>query len=121
MKRRNVFQKLVPIGTLLLLFAAPLAAQNSMPNPHDESCWENLSTLHACVLEQYNRAIDQAERCSSYPEYQCMPESDDGALSAEMAKGASKTNAAKTRGNEKPAPVANAVASSATAQPVGSK
>ena len=120
MKPRNVFQKLVPIGTLLLLFAAPLAAQNSMPNPHDESCWENLSTLHACMLEQYNRAIDQAERCSSYPEYQCLPALDESASATEMAKGTSKTNFGKTSGNEKAAPVADAVAS-ATAQPVGSK
>ena len=120
MKPRKTFLKLVPVGIVLLLFVSPLSAQNSMPNPHDESCWESLSSLHACVLEQYNRAIDQAERCSSYPEYQCMPAPDESASKTEMARGTSKTNSGKTRGDEKAAPVANAVAS-ATAQPVGSK
>jgi len=121
MKRRNTLLKLVPIGALLLPLAAPSSAQNSMPNPHDASCWESLSTLHACMLEQYNRAIEQAERCSSYPEYQCMPAPDESASSTELAKGKSKSNSGKPGGNEKAAPVATAVALSATAQPVGSK
>jgi hypothetical protein len=32
-----------------------------------------LSSLRACELQAYDRAVDYAQRCTSYPEYQCAP------------------------------------------------
>ena len=66
-------QKLIPIGILLLVSVATVSAQNSLPNPHDDACWSSLSALRACQLQAYDQALDQAQRCSSYPEYQCLP------------------------------------------------
>lgn len=66
-------QKLIPVGILLLVSVATLSAQNSLPNPHDDACWSSLSALRACQLQAYDRAMDQAERCTSHPEYQCLP------------------------------------------------
>jgi hypothetical protein len=66
-------QKLIPVGILLLLSVATLSAQNSLPNPHDDACWSSLSALRACELQAYHQAMDQAQRCTSYPEYQCLP------------------------------------------------
>jgi hypothetical protein len=65
--------KLIPVGTLLLvlLSVATLPAQNSLPDPHNDSCWSSLAALRACQLQAYNQAEDYAQRCSSYPEYQC--------------------------------------------------
>ena len=112
---------LISIGTLLLLSAAALTAQNSLPNPYDSSCWESLSALRACQMEQYNRAIDQAERCTSYPEYQCMPAPEASAWSEEAAKGTSPLNHSKTSAAAKQAPSPHSSAQSAAAQPAGSK
>ena len=64
-------QKLVPIGILLLLSVATLSAQNSLPNPHDDACWSSLTALRNCQLQAYDKAQDYAQRCTSYPEYQC--------------------------------------------------
>ncbi len=66
-------QTLIAIGVLLLLSAAALSAQNALPNPNDDACWSSLAALRACELQAYDRAMDQAERCNSYPEYQCLP------------------------------------------------
>jgi hypothetical protein len=110
---------LIAIGTLLLLSAAALAAQNSLPNPNDSSCWESLSALRACQMEQYNRAMDQAERCTSYPEYQCLPAPEPSASSEEMAKGTSKLNHGKPSAAAKQAPAPYSSGESAPAQPTG--
>ena len=96
-------QKLFAIGVLLLGSGAALSAQNTLPNPHDDACWQSLSALRGCELEQYDRAMDQAERCSSYPEYQCMPATEESASEATTAKGTSMTDKSKTRGGEKAA------------------
>ena len=64
-------QNVVLIGLLLLVPVATLSAQNSVPNPNDDSCWSSLSALRACQLQAYNQAQDYAQRCTSYPEYQC--------------------------------------------------
>ena len=85
-------QKFVGMGILLLGFAAGLSAQNSMSISHDDACWENLAALRACELAQENRAIEQAERCNSYPEYQCMPAA--GQYNAGTRKTASQENRA---------------------------
>ncbi|MGB8769514.1 MAG: hypothetical protein WCC92_07865 [Candidatus Korobacteraceae bacterium] len=66
-------QKLIPVALLLLVSAATLSAQNTLPNPHDDTCWSSLSALRACELQAYDKAMDQAQRCTSYPEYQCLP------------------------------------------------
>ena len=66
-------QKLIPIGILLLLSVATLSAQSALPNPHDDACWSSLDALRACQLQAYDKAMDQAQRCTSYPEYQCLP------------------------------------------------
>jgi hypothetical protein len=66
-------QKFTPVGLLLLLSVASLSAQSALPNPHDDACWSSLDALRACQLQAYDQAIDQAQRCTSYPEYQCLP------------------------------------------------
>ena len=112
-------QTFISIGTLLLLSAAALTAQNSLPNPNDSSCWESLPALRACQMEQYNRAMDQAERCTSYPEYQCTPAAEPSAASEEMAKGTAKLNHGKPSAATKQASVPYTSAQSAPAQPAG--
>ncbi len=66
-------RKFIPIGILLLLSVATLSAQTALPNPHDDGCWSSLSALRACQLQAYDQAADYAQRCTSYPEYQCLP------------------------------------------------
>jgi hypothetical protein len=66
-------QKLIPVGILLLLSVATVSAQSALPNPHDDACWSSLSALRACDLQAYDQVMEQAERCTSYPEYQCLP------------------------------------------------
>jgi len=63
--------KLVTIGALLLVSVATVSAQTSLPNPQDDACWSSLAALRACQLKTYDLAVDYAQRCSSYPEYQC--------------------------------------------------
>jgi hypothetical protein len=62
-------------ATLLLLTASAVSAQNSLPDPNDAACWQSLDALHDCAQAQQDRGMAQAERCTSYPEYQCEPES----------------------------------------------
>jgi hypothetical protein len=63
--------KLISIGALLLVSVATLSAQTNLPNPHDDACWSNLAALRACQIQAYDQAVNYAQRCSSYPEYQC--------------------------------------------------
>jgi hypothetical protein len=89
--RKNMnIQKLAPIGILLLGSVTALSAQNPLSDPYDEGCWQSLSALHACELERYNRAMDQAEQCTSYPEYQCMPVTEQNAAGRIITKRESK-------------------------------
>jgi hypothetical protein len=88
-------QRLTLIGILLLVSAAGLSAQNTLPNPNDVACWSSIDALRACQLQAYNAAMDQAQRCTSYPEYQCLPadEPTQQKVSAKhAAKGASQAN-----------------------------
>ncbi len=66
--------KLLSIGVLLLVSVATLSAQNTLPNPNNDSCWSSLAALRACQLQAYQQEQDYAQRCTSYPEYQCIPE-----------------------------------------------
>ena len=60
-------------GILLLMSAVALPAQNMLPDANNDACWQSLSSLHACELAQQQREMDYAQRCTSYPEYQCLP------------------------------------------------
>jgi hypothetical protein len=63
--------KLISISVLLLVSVATLSAQTSLPDPHNDSCWSSLAALRACQIQAYDQAVAYAQRCSSYPEYQC--------------------------------------------------
>jgi hypothetical protein len=63
-------------GAMFLLAASSLLAQNNLPDPDDSACWQSLTALHQCAQLQQDRAASQAQRCTSYPEYQCEPESE---------------------------------------------
>jgi hypothetical protein len=83
-------QRLIPVALLLLLSVATLSAQNAVPNPHDDACWSSLSALRACEIQAYDQAMDQAQRCTSYPEYQCLPADQPEQKVKHIAKHASK-------------------------------
>jgi hypothetical protein len=82
---------LVYVGILFVLSVGTLSAQNNLPNPKDASCWESLTALRACSLEQYNRELDYEQRCTSYPEYQCSPAPEQSASPAKTAKSMKKS------------------------------
>ena len=112
-------QKLIPVGILLLLSVATLSAQNSLPNPHDDACWSSLSALRACQLQAYDQALDQAQRCTSYPEYQCLPLAEQP---GEKITGKQKAKTvSKTASSTPSAAVSSAAISSANTQPNDSK
>src|ERR1700686_1761482 len=80
MQKQNgrITMKLLTIlitATLLLLASSSVFARNSLPDPNDAACWQSLDALHDCAQVQQDRAMAQAECCTSYPEYQCEPES----------------------------------------------
>jgi hypothetical protein len=81
-------REFIYVGILLLGSAAGISAQNSSSISHDDACWASLEALRTCELAQEKLAIEQAERCTSYPEYQCMPAA--GQYDAETRKKASK-------------------------------
>ncbi len=88
-------QKLIAIGILLLASVAALSAQNTLPNPNDDACWSSLDALRACQVQAYNAALDQAQRCTSYPEYQCLPADEPTqhkVAAKHAAKGAAQAN-----------------------------
>ncbi len=67
--------KLASVGIMFLLLSiTSLSAQNTLPDPHNDSCWSSLAALRACQLQAYQQEQDYAQRCTSYPEYQCIPE-----------------------------------------------
>ena len=88
MKTRNF----VLTGLLLLVSVATMAAQNSLPNPHDDSCWSSLSALRACQTQAYEKAQTYAQNCTSYPEYQC---NDYYQAPAKTSKSAAKANSTR--------------------------
>jgi hypothetical protein len=102
-------QKLIPVALLLLLSVATVPAQNTLPNPNDDACWSSLSALRACQLQAYDKAIDQAQRCTSYPEYQCFPA--DLPLQKTAAKHSSKEAAKTTKDAQNAVAVSEPVAS----------
>jgi hypothetical protein len=99
--------KLISIGVLLLVSVATLSAQTSLPNPHDDACRSSLAALRACQLQAYDQAVAYAQRCNSYPEYQC-----NDYYQPQQQKTAAKHAANATSSSSNPAP--SAVVSSAT-------
>ena len=72
MKSRTLLMGILTQTLLLgILLMGSAVAQNSLPNPHDDSCWSSLSALRGCQTQAYDRAQAQAQNCTSYPEYQC--------------------------------------------------
>jgi hypothetical protein len=94
-------QKLLTIGFLLVISVAAASAQNTLPNPNDDSCWSSLNALRACQLRAYNAEKDYEQRCTSYPEYQCAPVEQQQSPENAAAKQA-KNKAAKTTDTRKP-------------------
>jgi hypothetical protein len=93
-------QKLLMIGFLVLISVAGVSAQNTLPNPNDNSCWSSLEALRACQLQAYNAETDYAQRCTSYPEYQCAPTGaqrnpENAAVKQDKNKSAQTTNPRK--------------------------
>jgi hypothetical protein len=89
----GILLETVLLGMLLLSSATALSAQNTLPNPHDDSCWSSLSALRGCQLQAYDQAQEQAQQhaqnCTSYPEFQC---NDYYVPKAKPAKAATKAN-----------------------------
>ena len=121
MKLPSKFRALTFTSILFVLSVAPLSAQNSLPDPKDSSCWESLSALRACSLEQYNRELDYEQRCTSYPEYQCAPADKHSALLADTAKGEAKSKTDKKAVTEAQPSSSESVAATATSLPPDAK
>jgi hypothetical protein len=81
---------LVATGILFLLSTPLLSAQNALPDPHNDGCWQSLESLRACQLAEYNREADYAQRCTSYPEYQCLPADEEGVKNPERMRATAK-------------------------------
>jgi len=64
-------QNLLWMGFLLVASVASLSASNSLPNPHDDTCWSSISALRACQIQATEQAQAHDRDCTSYPEYQC--------------------------------------------------
>ncbi len=94
-------KKVLPIAILVLMSVATLSAQAVSVNPSDASCWSSLSALRACQQQQDTAAMEQAERCTSYPEFQCMPAEKPNTPNKNAAIHASKakTQAADSKSN----------------------
>ena len=121
MKLQSKFRALTFTGILFVLSVGPLSAQNSLPDPKDSSCWESLTALRACSLEQYNRQVDYEQRCTSYPEYQCAPAPQPTARSVHMAKNEAKSKTDKTAAAEAQASSSESMAATATLLPPDAK
>ncbi len=92
---------LVITGILLLMSAATLSAQNALPNPNNSACWQSLSSLRACQLAQYEHEIDYAQRCTSYPEYQCLPATEQKNRNPETAATVRKAGRSQSKAGQK--------------------
>ena len=65
--------KLLALMALVVLTAS-LASAQIIVNPNDDACWQDISSLRACQAAQVRLAEEQAQRCTSFPEYQCAPD-----------------------------------------------
>ena len=79
--------RILSIAAFLLVAASSsLFAQNNLPDPNDSACWQSLDALHNCAQVQNDRAMAQAQRCTSYPEYQCEAEAEQPQQTARAAR-----------------------------------
>jgi hypothetical protein len=103
--------KMFSIAALLLLAVSTVSAQNTLPDPNDSACWQSLEALHNCAQAQYDREVAQAQRCTSYPEYQCEPESEQPQTvhvahlkqNATVGSGAAVQSVTATQSHQRPA------------------
>ncbi len=65
--------KLLSLVALILITASLASAQVTV-DPNDDGCWQSLSSLRACQIAQQQLVTAQAASCTSFPEYQCIPE-----------------------------------------------
>ncbi len=77
--------KLLSLLALILITASLVSAQGAV-DVNDDSCWQSLSSLRACQIAQQQLVTAQAERCTSFPEYQCTPEPESIRLNVEAKK-----------------------------------
>ena len=75
--------KLLALMALVVLTASLASAQIAV-NPNDDGCWQDLSALRACQAAQVRLAEEQAQRCTSFPEYQCAPDEQPATTPAKM-------------------------------------
>jgi hypothetical protein len=120
-KLESKIRVLTFVGILSVLSVAPLSAQNSLPNPKNASCWESMTALRACSLEQYNRELDYEQRCTSYPEYQCSPASEQSVSPANTAKSIRKSKKDKTAVGVTQPSVTESMEATATSVPFDAK
>jgi|SRR5579862_1010386 len=114
-------QNFVMTALLLVVTAVTLPAQNTLPTANDNSCWSSLSALRACQLQTEERAQAYAERCSSYPEYQCndyyqAPAQTSPSKMAAKADHSKPETKATAYGNSQPTPNNNIVETSSAAR-----
>ena len=112
---------LVLISFLFVLSAIGLQAQNALPDAHNDACWQSLDSLRACQLQQEKIAADYAQRCTSYPEYQCAPPDQEHGAQQELAKASSKAKKAAVNANQKSSPVQSADTQSSALQVADTK
>ena len=105
--------KVLPIATLILISGLSLAAQNTLPDPHNDSCWSSIGALQNCQIQAYDQAQDYSQRCTSYPEYQCIPEY----ISLQKEPAAKRVSDHLAASSRTPNPASNVNSTQAVAQP----
>ena len=96
--------KVLMISAILLLMSAVASAQNTLTDTNNDACWQSLSSLRGCQIAQQEREMDYAQRCTSYPEYQCLPATNQDDKNPERAR---KTKKSKTNATQEPASPSN--------------
>jgi hypothetical protein len=85
---------LVVMSLLLIGSALTLHAQNTLPDPNNNACWQSFEALRACQIDQYNRELKYEQSCTSYPEYQCNPSTTNTNANSEFQQAKSKRRGA---------------------------
>lgn len=77
--------RLISLLSSMVLTAALAQAQIAV-DPNNDSCWDSLTSLRACQTLEVERAAAQAQQCTSFPEYQCTPDTATVAAPVEAKK-----------------------------------
>jgi len=77
--------KIASLLSMIVLFAGLAQAQIAV-DPNNDSCWNSLTSLRACQKVEVERAAIQAQQCTSFPEYQCTPDTSTVAPPVEVKK-----------------------------------